>query len=107
MQNQNFVWLSFDLGIQGDYEGMYRWLADKKAKECGDGTAYFPYESNGNILQRIQRDIRKHVKLSPGTRIYLIRNTEDGPKGGFVFGGRRQAPWTGYGTIEEQTEDHG
>ena len=28
------IWLSFDLGISGDYEGMYAWLDDKNAQEC-------------------------------------------------------------------------
>jgi hypothetical protein len=30
------VWISFDLGVRGDYEGMYAWLDTHNAKECGD-----------------------------------------------------------------------
>jgi hypothetical protein len=30
------VWISYDLGVQADYEGMYAWLDEHQAKECGD-----------------------------------------------------------------------
>ena len=26
---QTRIWLSFDLGVSGDYEGMYMWLDDR------------------------------------------------------------------------------
>ena len=32
----NTVWISYDLGIRGDYEGLYAWLDSHRAKECGD-----------------------------------------------------------------------
>jgi hypothetical protein len=34
-------WLSYDLGIDGDYDGLYGWLDRIKAIECGDGLASF------------------------------------------------------------------
>ena len=33
------IWLSFDLGVSGDYEGTYAWLDDKSARECGSSVA--------------------------------------------------------------------
>lgn len=30
-----------NLGVQGDYEGLYAWLGEHRAKECGDSVAVF------------------------------------------------------------------
>lgn len=38
------VWITYDLGVQGDYKGLYAWLDDHQATECGDSTAFFNYE---------------------------------------------------------------
>lgn len=27
------IWISYDLGVQGDYEGLYGWLDTHKARE--------------------------------------------------------------------------
>ncbi len=35
MENR-IIWLSYDLGIQGDYPSLYEWLDKHQAKECGD-----------------------------------------------------------------------
>jgi hypothetical protein len=29
-------WISFDLGLQGDYEPLYEWLDRHEALECGE-----------------------------------------------------------------------
>ena len=42
LKMKHFVWISFDLGVKGDYEGMYAWLDSKDAKECGDSTVHEP-----------------------------------------------------------------
>lgn len=42
------VWLSYDLGAKGDYDGLYSWLDNHKAKECGDSIAYIPWEGFGS-----------------------------------------------------------
>ena len=36
---KKFIWLSYDLGIGGDYESLYSWLDNHEAKECGDSVA--------------------------------------------------------------------
>lgn len=33
------VWISYDLGVQADYDGLYQWLDEHKARECGDSVA--------------------------------------------------------------------
>ena len=37
------IWISFDLGIRGDYENLYAWLDEHGAKECGDNFASIIY----------------------------------------------------------------
>ena len=32
-------WISFDLGLMGDYSHFYKWLDEQNAEECGSGTA--------------------------------------------------------------------
>jgi len=97
------VWLSFDLGINGDYEGMYAWLANREATECGDNFGFFRYESKGDLLNQLAADIRENVELTKKNRIYVIYLGDDGKvKGSFLFGKRKQAPWTGYGSVKEE-----
>ena len=38
------MWMSYDLGVKGDYEGLYAWLDDHDAKECGNSVAFLRYE---------------------------------------------------------------
>jgi hypothetical protein len=102
------VWLSFDLGVNGDYEGMYSWLATQDAKECGDSLAFFHFSPTTDLVAEIKKGIDKSVETSKKTRIYMIYLSDEGKvKGTFLFGGRRQAPWTGYGFVagEGQTDE--
>ena len=32
-------WLSYDLGVGGDYPGLYQWLDDHQAVVCGNNMA--------------------------------------------------------------------
>jgi len=92
-------WISYDLEINGDYAGMYRWLDNNNAIECGDSFAVVPdYESYGNFLEEITLDLDASVNITKRTRIYVIfRNDEGNTIGKFIFGKRRKPPWTGYG----------
>ena len=102
------VWLSFDLGVSGDYEGMYSWLDHHDAIECGDSLAFLQYEPKENLVEEIKRDIQNTVELNEKkNRVYLIYRSEDlKMKGIFLFGSRKKAPWTGYAPSEEvPTED--
>ncbi|MGH9432555.1 MAG: hypothetical protein ACRD3T_13520 [Terriglobia bacterium] len=106
---RNFVWVSFDLGVKGDYEGMYAWLDSHDAKECGDSVACFSYEHPSiDLLQDMKEDLNKNVELdTKKSRIYVVSNVDGKPKGKFIFGRRRNAPWVGVAATGEQGEDNG
>jgi len=73
------IWLSYDLGVKGDYEGLYAWLDDLEAKECGDSLAFFNYEidDDRNLIEKIKEDIENNIALTKRDRIYIIfRNAE-------------------------------
>ena len=95
------IWLSYDLGVRGDYSGLYEWLDNVGAKECGDSLAFFKYEvKKGEKLKTLlKKDIEENVNLGHRDRIYIIyRNPEDkSMKGTFIFGKRKASPWEGFG----------
>jgi hypothetical protein len=104
---RHFVWISFDLGVNGDYEDMYAWLDGHGAKECGDNMACFWYEHPGtDLLQDMKVDLDSSVELNAKKdRIYVIRLVEGQMKGSFIFGRRRNAPWNGVAGTGEQDDD--
>lgn len=93
---QQLIWLSYDLGVDGDYENLYSWLDDKEARECGDSVAALRYEYTEDIEEEIKKDIQQHVTLREKDRIYMIFRDTGRLKGKFIFGGRKKAPWSGY-----------
>jgi hypothetical protein len=102
---QRLIWISYDLGVKGDYEGLFAWLDDHKAKECV-GLALIRYDCDADLIQCLKEDIGNAIEVNKRTRIYVVwqdPKTEKA-KGRFIFGGRRAAPWVGYGTAEEQVE---
>ena len=104
------VWLSYDLGVKGDYEGLYAWLDDHEAIECGDSVSFFNFnvKKQDNIVEELKNDLSKTVNLSQRDRIYVIWKNDDGKiKGKFIFGKRKASPWEGYGaqeTVEDEVE---
>jgi len=109
MTTKNGFWISYDLGLKGDYSGLYTWLDTVSAKECGDSIAFFTKEYKGEqIITEIKKEIREYVTLSKTDRIYLIFLEKESKKvkGKFLFGGRKRAPWEGYAKgIEGSNED--
>jgi hypothetical protein len=100
------IWLSFDLGVSGDYERMYMWLDDKGAKECGDSVASLMFTYDGDLLASLKSEIENAVSLNKRSRVYVVyRDHEGANKGRFVIGRRKNAPWDGYGTHEEPDDD--
>ena len=101
------IWLSYDFGLKGDYSGLYTWLDNNNAVECGSGLAYFRYDYSKILsftkenIDEIAADIRQSVKLSKTDRLYLIwkDSITNKVKGEFVNGTRRQSPWEGYGRL--------
>lgn len=106
---KKFIWLSFDLGIKGDYEGLYAWLDSQNAKECGDNLACFHYQSTSDLLSELKTHLSSAVQIDKRSRIYVIYldpQTEK-QKGVFLFGKRKSPPWAGYGPSFIQEEDNG
>ena len=57
------IWLSYDLGVSGDYEGIYAWLENHDAKECGSSVAFLKsYEFEGDLLESLKADIEEAVR---------------------------------------------
>lgn len=105
------IWMSYDLGVQGDYQSLYAWLDDHGAKECGDSLAVLQYAHAGRgtdaMLEALKDELGKVLDRSKRTRIYVIYRDSTGNKnkGTFIFGGRRSPPWTGYGSNGTGGED--
>ncbi len=105
--SKSTIWISYDLGVRGDYESLYAWLDDHKAQECGDTLAVLAYEHSGALVDSLKADIKGSIEISKRTRIYVIYRDAKSKsiKGAFVFGGRRMAPWSGFSGCGERVED--
>lgn len=94
---RNAVWISYDLGVDGDYEGLYHWLDTQDAKECGDSAAFFQFKHGREILDDLRKALKRAIKMRPKDRIYVIYPAADGGyKGRFLFGTRKRSAWEGY-----------
>ena len=103
---KSMIWISYDLGVRGDYEGMYAFLDSFDAKECGDSTAFLSFDYNADLIAELKAAIEERVTLSRRSRIYVIFPGDNGKhKGRFIFGRRKRAPWAGYGGEESEEED--
>lgn len=93
-------WISYDLGVGGDYPHLYQWLDDHEAVPCGNSVAFlfFDYKTN-NPDNELLKSLSM-VQFQPGNIFYAIRKKEDGDGyfGSFLYGKRQSAPWTGFGT---------
>jgi len=109
------VWLSYDLSVKGDYDGLYSWLDDHDAKECGDSIAFFPWDDIGigDIPSQVKESLFSSFNYNKRKdRIYIIFNKDTEEKstfsGRFILGKRKANPWTGFGVSknEEEYEDN-
>lgn len=117
------IFLAFDFGMKGDYEGLYRWLDEHHAEERGYGLAFIknydmpnvikPVKSKGGkendiaLAQYLKNEISEYVNIGKGDRIYLIFRSFRTSKiiGTFLFGNKRQAPWAGYAQKDNNISD--
>lgn len=105
---EKVYWMSYDLGVGGDYEHLYQWLDDHEAKPCGNSVAFFTYEYNTEDPENeLMEDLQKTVTLEPGNVIYVVRQKEGATNyvGSFLYGKRKSAPWVGYGTKTKDNPD--
>jgi hypothetical protein len=103
--------LTYDLGLKGDYNGLYTWLDNLEAKECGKNVAVFVMNFKKNdfdsICEELKREITNNVKLEQNDRIYVIlRDSKGMMKGSFIFGGRKRSPWEGFSTKQTNSQDN-
>ena len=101
------IWLSFDLGIRGDYESLYAWLDDHGAKECGAGVAYLQYKYKSDFLTELRAELEELLEESRRPRIYVVHSVgkEKGASGRWLLGGRKSPPWSGFGQGDSQEID--
>jgi hypothetical protein len=101
------IWLTYDLSVDGDFQGLYSWLNDKKAVECGNNNAFFEYSypnvinSDEELRQYFKEELEKSVNFKAGDRIYIIRKSLDKKKhgkaiGSFIIGKRKANAWENY-----------
>ena len=60
---QKTIWISFDLGVKGDYEQLYAWLDNHEAKECGPNLATLRYAFQEDLLTELTQDILGTVTI--------------------------------------------
>lgn len=102
MKKKTF-WLSYDLGLKGDYNSLYRWLDQQKAKECGDSLAVFEFLCLTNDpKEEIKQSLLTQIEFNKTDRVYLIwrDDNKQANLGAFIIGHRKQSPWEGYFTID-------
>lgn len=83
-------WISFDLGLRGNYEELYAWLDELDAKECGDSVATF---RSTKTRDELAKDLYELLGSDKKVRIYVISMKQGGK---FVLGKRKAAAWAGY-----------
>lgn len=95
---KSVIWISYDLGVRGDYEGVYTWLDRHGAKECGNNMAFLEYEYSGELAEVLKKDIEESIQVDKKTRIYVVYREPGTGKleGRFLIGGRKASPWEGY-----------
>jgi len=107
MSTKRTFWLSYDLGIKGDYTGLYTFLDSVNAKECGDSIAYFQKDYGNKFLESLTKELKRYVKIAKTDRVYVvyIETSTNKAKGKFLFGARKRAAWEGYATQGSSTEE--
>jgi len=103
------VWLVFDLGVKGDYEGLYAWLDAQGARECGDSAACFTYSYRDDLVTELRTQLEAAMTVDKKSRLYVVHSDPETsrPKGSFLFGKRKSAPWAGYSPAAIQEDDRG
>ncbi len=96
---QTRYWLSFDLGLRGNYDELYEWLDGLDAKECGETVATF---RSDRTREELARELASLLGPERKTRLYLI-NLKQGGK--FIVGKRKAAPWAGYSPEPVEAEE--
>lgn len=106
--------LTFDFGMKGDYEGLFKWLDENNAEERGYGVAVIPnYHIDKNIttdlglLNSVRETLNARIKIGNSDRIYMLWPSLEKQtlQAGFVFGKQKQSPWEGFAQNAEDKLD--
>lgn len=92
-------WISFDLGLMGNYSRVYEWLDSLHAQECGPGVATI---TSTKSRDQLGAEIQRILKGAPRARAYMISMKQGGR---FVAGGRKAAPWEGFASSSVSSVD--
>lgn len=104
-------WLQYDLGLNSNYSGLFRFLDDNHAIECGNGLAYFTYNTQSFpidvLVFNLTEDIVRNLSPIGQERLYLIWKEDftNKIKGKFIYGSRKTPPWRGYGSMNETNSE--
>jgi hypothetical protein len=99
------IFISYDFGMKGDYEGLFKWLDEHNAEERGYGIGIIkeyscdrPIKKDLDFLKFVRNELKDRIKVGSNDRIYMIWNSFETNKikAGFLFGKGKQSPWTGY-----------
>ena len=94
------IWLHYDLETFGDYGGLYEWLDDHDAQECGDSLATLDYTYEENLVNELTNELEDKVDFKCGDRIYIVfKFGENDVQGRFIVGRRTLPRWLGYGKV--------
>ena len=110
------IWLTYDMGVGGDFQGIYSWLDDNEAIECGNNVAFFNYsypegiDTDDALAEHLKSELESKIDFKPGNRVYIIRKSLDkkrngGTIGRFIIGKRKANQWEGFGTKSENSLD--
>ena len=103
---KSLIWLSFDLGVRGDFEGVYSFLDAHNAKECGDNLAAFWFEYKRDLVAELTKEIKQCISIDRRTRIYALFPSPKGKHTGrFIIGKRKAPPWAGFAPSGVDEED--
>lgn len=89
---KKLIWISYDLGVKADYQGLYAWLDNHGAVECGNSIAALEYEQAGALTDDLHKDLTDSIALAKHDRIYVIWREERKVKGKFIIEKRKAAP---------------
>ena len=100
-------WISYDLGIKGDFNSLYQWIDSHKGKECGNSVAYVTFSFQTDFIAELKKNLEDNIELKASDRIYIVYNDEGTEKttGTFLFGNRKSAPWEGLAPSTTTPED--
>ena len=64
-------------------------------------------EYSDSLKDNLKDELERSIDINKKSRIYIVYRDEDTGKnqGVFLFGGRREAPWTGYSSSETGVVD--